>query len=68
MHPLYALLLGIVQGITEFLPISSSGHLALLEHYLKVPGAGLGFDILLHVGTVAALIAYFFRDWVDMAG
>lgn len=68
MHPLYALFLGLVQGITEFLPISSSGHLALLEHYLKVPGAGLGFDILLHVGTVAALIAYFFRDWLDMAG
>jgi len=68
MHPLYALFLGLVQGVTEFLPISSSGHLALLEHYLKVPGAGLGFDILLHVGTLAALIAYFFRDWVDMAG
>ncbi|MBM4275155.1 MAG: undecaprenyl-diphosphatase UppP [Deltaproteobacteria bacterium] len=68
MHPLYALFLGIVQGITEFLPISSSGHLALLEHYLKVPGAGLGFDILLHVGTLAALLAYFNRDWLDMAG
>jgi undecaprenyl-diphosphatase len=68
MHPLYALLLGIVQGITEFLPISSSGHLALLEHYLKVPGGGLGFDILLHVGTLAALIGYFHRDWLDMAG
>jgi undecaprenyl-diphosphatase len=66
MHPLTALFLGVVQGLTEFLPISSSGHLALLEHYLKVPGAGLGFDILLHVGTVAALLAYFRRDWLDM--
>lgn len=66
MNPLFAIFLGIVQGITEFLPISSSGHLALLEHYLKVPGAGLGFDILLHVGTVAALVAYFARDWLAM--
>jgi len=67
MHPLEALFLGIVQGITEFLPISSSGHLALLEHYLKVPGGGLGFDILLHLGTLAALLLYFRRDWLDMA-
>ena len=67
MHPLIALLLGVVQGITEFLPISSSGHLALLEHYLKVPQAGLGFDILLHVGTLVALVAYFYQDWLDMA-
>lgn len=66
MHPLIALLLGVVQGITEFLPISSSGHLALLEHYLRVPGGGLGFDILLHVGTLLALVAYFYQDWLDM--
>lgn len=66
MHPLAAVLLGLVQGISEFLPISSSGHLALLEHYLKVPGAGLGFDILLHLATLGALLAYFGRDWLDM--
>src|SRR5574340_657355 len=66
MHPLTALFLGVVQGITEFLPISSSGHLALLEHYLHVSQAGLGFDILLHVGTLAALVAYFYQDWLDM--
>jgi undecaprenyl-diphosphatase len=67
MHPLTAVLLGIVQGITEFLPISSSGHLALIEHYFHVSGGGLGFDILLHVGTLAALLAYFHRDWLNMA-
>lgn len=67
MHPLYAIFLGIVQGLTEFLPISSSGHLALLEHYLKAPGAGLSFDILLHLGTVAALLTYFRSDWRKMA-
>jgi undecaprenyl-diphosphatase len=66
MHPLEAFFLGLVQGITEFLPISSSGHLALLEHYLKAPGGGLGFDILLHLGTLAALLFYFRRDWLDM--
>jgi len=66
MNSLYAILLGLVQGIAEFLPISSSGHLALLEHYLKVPGSGLSFDILLHVATLLALVAYFYRDWLDM--
>ena len=66
MHPLTAFLLGIVQGIAEFLPISSSAHLALLEHYFKVTGGGLSFDILLHVGTLAALIAYFYKDWLEM--
>ncbi len=67
MHPLTAIFLGIVQGITEFLPISSSGHLALLEHYLKVEGGGLSFDILLHVGSLLALLFYFRADWLGMA-
>ena len=67
MHPLSALLLGIVQGLSEFLPISSSAHLALLEHYFHVAGGGLSFDILLHVGSLTALLAYFYRDWLDMA-
>src|SRR5512139_2312732 len=58
-----ALLLGIVQGITEFLPISSDGHLAIVQHYL--PGftqPGLLFDVLLHVGTLGAILIYFQRD------
>jgi undecaprenyl-diphosphatase len=67
MPPLIALLLGVVQGITEFLPISSSGHLALLEHYLHVSRGGLGFDVLLHLGSLLALVAYFYQDWLDMA-
>jgi undecaprenyl-diphosphatase len=66
MNSLQAILLGIVQGLTEFLPISSSGHLALLEHYFNVQEAGLAFDVLLHVGTLVALIAYFWHDWLDM--
>ena len=67
MSPLIAIFLGLVQGITEFLPISSSGHLALLEHYFGVQEAGLGFDILLHLGTLAALLTYFYSDWRAMA-
>ncbi len=67
MHPLTAMFLGVVQGLTEFLPISSSGHLALLEHYLQVEGGGLSFDILLHVGSLLALLVYFRADWLGMA-
>ncbi|MFW6126992.1 MAG: undecaprenyl-diphosphatase UppP [Thermodesulfobacteriota bacterium] len=67
MHPLTAMFLGCIQGLTEFLPISSSGHLALLEHYLQVEGGGLSFDILLHVGSLMALLVYFRADWLAMA-
>lgn len=66
MEILHAIFLGIIQGLTEFLPISSSGHLALLEHYFQVQEAGLAFDVLLHVGTLVALISYFWQDWWDM--
>jgi undecaprenyl-diphosphatase len=62
-----AILLGIVQGITEFLPISSDGHLAIVQHYL--PGfeqPGLLFDVLLHVGTLGAILLYFQRDVVRL--
>lgn len=60
MSWLDALFLGILQGITEFLPISSSGHLILSEHYLGLNTQGLGsFDILLHMGTLLALLIYF---------
>jgi undecaprenyl-diphosphatase len=66
MQSLMAIFLGVVQGLSEFLPISSSGHLALLEHYLHVSGGCLSFDIILHVGTLGALLAYFWRDWAAM--
>ncbi len=66
MHPLIAAFLGLVQGLTEFLPISSSGHLALLEHFMNIEGGGLSFDILLHLGTLAALLSYFWADWLAM--
>jgi undecaprenyl-diphosphatase len=66
MNIFHAIFLGIIQGLTEFLPISSSGHLALLEHYLNVQEAGLAFDVLLHVGTLVALIVYFWQEWLGM--
>lgn len=55
-------ILGIIQGLTEFIPVSSSGHLNI-AHALMGHNRELGYDILLHVGTVAALIFYFRHDW-----
>ncbi len=60
-----ALLLGLVQGVAEFLPVSSSGHLALLQHFfrLELPGeSALLFDVLLHLGTLGAVLAAYRRE------
>jgi undecaprenyl-diphosphatase len=65
---LHAIILGIIQGLTEFLPVSSSAHLALIPWLLGWNDQGLTFDIALHVGTVLAVIVYFFRDWVQVIG
>jgi undecaprenyl-diphosphatase len=54
-----ALVLGVVQGVTEFLPVSSSGHLILVPHVFGWPDQGLAFDAAMHLGTLAALLAYF---------
>jgi undecaprenyl-diphosphatase len=59
---LRALILGIVQGITEFLPISSSAHLSIVPRLLGYPTPTLAFEVLLHFGTLAAVVAYFARD------
>ena len=65
MSLLHSILLGIVQGVTEFLPISSSGHLAIAEHLLGMEGAsdipGF-FDVLLHLGTLFAVFAAYWDD------
>ena len=63
-----ALLLGIVQGLTEFLPISSSGHLVLVQHLFGLHEAELSFDVSVHVGTLAAVILYFRNDILDILG
>jgi len=65
--PVYqAVILGIVQGITEFLPISSTGHLVLIPRLLHWQDMGLTFDAALHTGTLLALLSYFWRDWVGI--
>jgi undecaprenyl-diphosphatase len=62
MTRLQAILLGILQGATEFIPISSSGHLVLVPWLLKWPEPGLAFDAIVHWGTVVAVLAVFWRD------
>ncbi len=59
---LRALVLGIVQGLTEFLPISSSAHLSIVPKVLGFPTPELAFEVLLHFGTLAAVVLYFARD------
>jgi undecaprenyl-diphosphatase len=63
MDFLSAVFLGVLQGLTEFLPVSSSGHLVIAQHFL--PGfsqPGVLFDVLLHAGTMAAVVVYFHRE------
>lgn len=67
MDLIRAAILGIVQGLAEFLPISSSGHLILVPALFGWDDQGLAFDVGLHLGTLLALLAYFWRDWFTMA-
>jgi undecaprenyl-diphosphatase len=65
---LEAIILGIVQGITEFLPVSSTAHLILFPWFFNWSGEvdTLTFDIALHAGTLLALVLFFWRDWIDI--
>jgi undecaprenyl-diphosphatase len=58
--------LGIVQGLSEFLPISSSAHLIIVPRVLGWQDPGLTFDVALHVGTLLAVLGYFWRDWLRL--
>ena len=66
---LQAIALGVLQGLTEFLPVSSSGHLLLGQYFfgLDQNRFGLSFDVALHMGTLVAVISYFWRDLIGMA-
>lgn len=66
---LTAILLGIVQGLTEFLPVSSSGHLQIVPYLFGLDPGPLAFDVSVHVGTLAAVVAYFWSDlWELLVG
>ena len=62
-----AVVLGVIQALTEFLPISSSGHLVLAEHIGGESLGSLTFDVALHLGTLVAVLGYFWREWAQMA-
>lgn len=66
MTVLHALILGIVQGLGEFLPISSSAHLVLVPWLFGWEDPGLTFDVALHMGTLFAVVLYFWKDWVKL--
>ena len=68
MTALHAFVLGILQGLGEFLPISSSGHLIVVPWLMGWPDSGLAFDVALHLGTLAAVGFAFWRDWVRLVG
>ncbi len=62
MNFLEAIVYGIIQGLSEFLPVSSSGHLALLPYVMSIKDPGVVFDLMMHLGTAFAVIAYFRED------
>lgn len=66
MTIIQAIILGIVQGLTEFIPISSSAHLIIVPWLFKWRDPGLNFDIALHLGTLTALLWFFWSDWVRL--
>ena len=61
-----AIILGAVQGVTEFLPISSSAHLILVPWLMNWPDQGLTFDVVLHAATLVAILSFFWRDWLKI--
>ncbi|MBQ8955584.1 MAG: undecaprenyl-diphosphate phosphatase [Lachnospiraceae bacterium] len=67
MNIFQAIIMGIVQGLAEFLPVSSSGHLAIMQNLLHIEtDTGLLFDVLLHLGTLAAIFVVFWKDIVKL--
>lgn len=67
MEIFIAAILGIIQGLTEFLPVSSSAHLILVPWFFGWEPERIEFDVALHVGTAIAVIVYFWKDWICLA-
>jgi len=67
MEYIKSLILGLIQGLTEFLPVSSSGHLVLAQYFFGVEEGGVALDVVLHLGTLAAVVIYFWKDIVRLA-
>lgn len=68
MDLIQSIILGAIQGITEFFPISSTAHLVLLPWFFSWKDQGLPFNVALHVGSLIAILFYFWRDWVLITG
>lgn len=66
MEMIHALILGIVQGLTELLPISSSAHLNLFPWIFGWAEIGESFDVALHIGTLLAIVLFFYKDWIKL--
>ena len=66
MGAIQAIILGIVQGLTEFLPVSSSAHLNLFPWVFNWNDIGAGFDVALHIGTLLAVVIFFYKDWIKL--
>lgn len=70
-YEMSAIMLGVLQGVSEFLPISSSGHLVIMEHFINLPDSinqsnMVVFDIFLHGGSLLAILIYFWKDWIKV--
>jgi undecaprenyl-diphosphatase len=66
MSTIHAIIFGIIQGLGEFLPISSSAHLVIFPWLFNFPDPGLSFDVALHFGTLIAVVLFFWRDWIEI--
>ncbi len=66
MELIKSIVLGIIQGLTEFLPVSSSGHLVIAEHFMRFDKPDMSFDVLLHFGTLLAILLYFRNDIINL--
>lgn len=66
MSIIESIILGIIQGLTEFLPVSSSGHLVLAQYFWKINEPGISFEIIVHLGSLLAVLIYFHKDILSL--